>query len=196
MKAANLSFLPEGWRSVTRADYNEATRTHTLAITLFSVLGRHSGLGEMTGAIESAFPILKPKRKNGNSSQAELVQPHELADRLGNADARNVVGFRDIIELALRDSKAVINAYEVLKEGTEPRLLDLETIEQLEVINTTTVIDRFIEEGIKQYEYAEVEVSLHTALALIKALGLETPKRNYTKRAITKINNKKGNKNK
>lgn len=196
MKAANLSFLPEGWRTVSRADYNEAIRTHTLAITLFSVLGRHSGLAEMTGAIEPAFPVLKPKRKNGNSSQAELVQPHELADRLGNADVKNVDGFRHIIELALRDSKAVINAYEVLKEGTEPRLLDLNTIKQLEGINTNPVIDAFIEQGIQQYDYAEVEVSLHTALALIKALGLETPKRNYTKRVTTKVNNRRGNKNK
>lgn len=195
MKAANLSFLPEGWRTVTRVDYNEASRTHTLALSLISILGRHSGLHTMTGAIEPTMPTLKPKRKNGNSSQAELVQPFELADRLGNADKTNVEEFRKVLETALRDCIAVINAHEILKEGTEPKLLDLETIEQLEAINTTPEIDSFIENGIERYEFAEVEVSLHTTLALVKALGLETPKRNYKEREISTKKKAKSMKN-
>lgn len=189
--AENIILIPKGYESLTRKDYKEAEKTHALAETLLNILGRNASLHLMTGEVEKGFKEIKPGRKNGKSTQADLVQAHELAERVGKASGSREKAFKNILTQAMLDSSLVLNALEEVKgkDISEIKVIDNKTMLAVlangpqtlaDVINLRSLIPE------PSYVVIDTDLKLSTVKGLVKALGLERPIRDYNRKELIK----------
>lgn len=182
-----LKALPENWKTVTKTDIANAKRTLDLAVTLNRILGNHfslmetpklgklSTIREMTNLVESG---LKRNRLGRGPSQLELIQPLELAERVGFATGRRRRVIASILTRTIDDCYAVLEAGKLLQQGKEPEVLSIEANKALMNlgINNPTILE-LLKRGIHTLTHVEREISLADARSLVIALGLKQPVR-------------------
>jgi hypothetical protein len=193
--AENIILIPKGYESLARKDYKEAKKTHALAERLLNILGQNAGLHLMTGEVEKGFLEIKPRRKNGKSTQAELIQAHELAERVGKASGSRVKAFRNILTQAMLDASLVLNAHEEVKgrDISEIKVIDNKTMLSVLANGPQTLTDVIKLRSLipePSYVLIDTDLKLSTVQGLVKALGLEKPIRDYNKGVDIKIKSK------
>lgn len=192
-----LKAITKNWEKVTKSDLANARRTLILAVALNRILGNHfslmetpklgelSTIREMTNLVESG---LKRNRLGRGPSQLDLIQPLELAERVGFATGRRRRVIADILTRTIDDCYAVLEAGKLLQQGKEPEVLSIEANKALMNlgINNPTILE-LLKRGIHTLTHVEREISLADARSLVIALGLKQPVRDYVRKESTKV---------
>ena len=145
----------------------------------------------MTGEVEKGFKEIKPGRKNGKSTQADLVQAHELAERVGKASGSREKAFKNILTQAMLDSSLVLNALEEVKgkDISEIKVIDNKTMLAVLANGPQTLTDVIKLRSLipePSYVLIDTDLKLSTVKGLVKALGLEKPIRDYNRKELIK----------
>lgn len=195
-----LRAISKNWEKVTKSDLANAQRTLNLAGALNRILGNHfslmdkpqlvelSTLREMTDLVASNLKRSRWGRNKRTPSQIDLVQPLELAERVGFATGRKRRIFADILTRTIDDCYAVLEAGKLIQQGKEPKVLTIEVNNALMnlSINNPDILE-LLNRGVHTLTHVEREVSLADARSLVIALGLEEPKRDYIRKESTKV---------